>query len=95
MDILYEEDFRAKYATFWRIKGEFEDMIRIDVRWLALLHVVLAFGALLDRGPNRAADPESLSYRFFVGARRALSEAPSFGGESIDTVRAYALVSLL
>ncbi|BEI81967.1 hypothetical protein CcaverHIS002_0211270 [Cutaneotrichosporon cavernicola] len=93
MDMLHESDFRAKYGTFWAIKGEFEDMTRIDVRWFALFQIVLAFGALLDRQPSPSTDPVTLSNQFFVGARCALSEAPSFGGESIDTVRAYSLLS--
>lgn len=93
MDILYEPDFSVKYADLWRIRGEFEDLGRIDLRWLALFQVVLAFGALLSASsPEEEKEFAAMSSRFFDCARRALSEAPTYRGESMDTVRAYALV---
>lgn len=82
---------------FWRIRGEFEDLSKIDIRWFALFHIVLAFGVLLDREADESGDlleeREELSLRLFLSARRALSETSSFCGESVDTVRAYGLVS--
>jgi hypothetical protein len=96
MDILYEPDFSGKYADLWRIRGEFEDLGRIDLRWLALFQVVLAFGALLSAStPEEEKEFAAMSSRFFDCARRALSEAPTYRGESMDTVRAYALVSIV
>lgn len=96
MDILYEPDFNEKYAELWRIRGEFEDLGRIDLRWLVLLLVVLAFGALLSAStPEEEKEFAAMSSRFFNTARRALSEAPTYRGESMDTVRAYALVSAI
>lgn len=94
MDILYEPDFSAKHAELWRIRGAFEGVGQIDLRWLALLHAVLAFGALLGaRTPDEDNEFGALSLRSFDCARRALSEAPTYRGESMDTVRAGALVS--
>ncbi|WOO82499.1 putative transcriptional regulatory protein [Vanrija pseudolonga] len=98
IDFLYKPDFCAKYDTFWRIRGEFEDLSKIDIRWFALFHIVLAFGVLLDREADESGDlleeREELSLRLFLSARRALSETSSFCGESVDTVRAYGLLSL-
>ncbi|KAI0594603.1 fungal-specific transcription factor domain-containing protein [Biscogniauxia sp. FL1348] len=89
--------FREKYETFWSRKFGFDDFATIDLRWLALLFIVLAYGALLDcpAPGSREAQREiqETSLRFYWAARRAIVIAPTFYGESIDLVRAGVLVT--
>lgn len=93
VDILYAPNFIAKTTQLWETHSEFEDLTRIDLRWFALFHTVLAFGVLLDKQADLGpAERQAISDKCFVRARRALSEAPSFYGESLDTVAAYTLV---
>lgn len=94
MDILYAPTFITKTTEFWDTHSQFEDLTRIDLRWFALFHTVLAFGVLLDNHADLTPQERlAISDRCFVSARRALSEAASFYGESLDTVAAYTLVS--
>jgi hypothetical protein len=95
VDILYAPDFYARHDEFWITHSEFEDWTRIDLRWFALFHTILAIGSLLDDGPDLdLAERQAISDKCFVAARRALGEAPSVYGESLDTVAAYTLVSV-
>lgn len=99
LDILYKPDFTSKYSRFWDRSFELEAMKSIDLRWMSLLLIVMAFAILLDRDvqpdtQESLQDREEMSLSYFWGARRALVEASSFYGESLDTVRASLLVYL-
>lgn len=127
MDIIYQPDFMVKYQRFWDNMKDVRKLPHIDLRQLALLFAILAFGILLENEPAKAArrmslieagdisnelkdvmrdcmrkvartglslqERESMSLTWSWAARRALSEASSYYGESQDTVRAGALVS--
>ncbi|KAL7423442.1 hypothetical protein Q5752_001022 [Cryptotrichosporon argae] len=98
-DIIYEPDFRRKYDAFWNHSISLEEIVTIDLRWVAVLLAILAYGVLLDRSPDESReqlqDREEMSLKCFRNARRALAEAPSFYGDSFDTVRAGALFERL
>ncbi|KAH9903531.1 fungal-specific transcription factor domain-containing protein [Xylariomycetidae sp. FL2044] len=89
--------FREKYEAFWSRKFGFDDFKSIDLRWLALLFIILAYGVLLDcpRPRNKEVQRElqQTSLRFYWAARRAIVIAPTFYGESTDLVRAGVLVT--
>ncbi|KAL7812996.1 fungal-specific transcription factor domain-containing protein [Trichoderma gracile] len=74
-----------------------DDLANVDLRWLGLLFIILAFGVLLDTPPRLTLDVqrerEEASLRFYWAARRAIVIAPSFYGESTDIVRAGLLVT--
>lgn len=97
IDAVHASSFREKYDTFWSRKLGFDDLATIDLRWLALLFIVLAYGVLLDcpRPKNRETQREVLetAQRFYWAARRAIVIAPTFYGESTDLVRAGVLVT--
>ncbi|KAK6205720.1 hypothetical protein LQW54_008300 [Pestalotiopsis sp. IQ-011] len=97
IDAVEANDFRAKYDTFWSRKFGFDDFATIDLRWLALLFIVLAYGVLLDcpepKNQDMARDLQDTSLRFYWAARRAIVIAPTFYGESVDLVRAGVLVT--
>lgn len=90
-------DFKEKYDTFWSRKFGFDDFATVDLRWLALLFIVLAYGVLLDcpkpRNGEVQREVHETSLRFYWAARRAIVIAPTFYGESIDLVRAGVLVT--
>ncbi|ORX38629.1 fungal-specific transcription factor domain-domain-containing protein [Kockovaella imperatae] len=48
VDIIYEPDFRAKYEAFWTVVVQPNPRPNVELRFLALLLIVLAFGVLLD-----------------------------------------------
>ncbi|KAI1496465.1 fungal-specific transcription factor domain-containing protein [Biscogniauxia marginata] len=89
--------FREKYETFWSRKFGFDDFATIDLRWLALLFIVLAYGVLLDCPARESKEAQreiqETSLRFYWAARRAIVIAPTFYGESTDLVRAGVLVT--
>ncbi|KAF2813633.1 fungal-specific transcription factor domain-containing protein [Mytilinidion resinicola] len=97
IDAVCPASFRSKYDDFWERKFGFDDFATIDLRWLALLFIVLAFGVLLDcpRPKNKEVQRElqDTSLRFYWAARRAIVIAPTFYGESTDLVRAGVLVT--
>lgn len=97
IDAVQPTSFKAKYETFWSRKFGFDDLATIDLRWLALLFIVMAFGVLLDRPEpsNKEGQREvhEASQRFYWAARRAIVVAPTFYGESTDLVRAGVLVT--
>lgn len=96
-DSLHEESFRAKYDAFWNRRWGDDDLMAIDLRWLSLLFMVLAFGELLDCPPDCSPEMqggyEESSVQYFWAARKTLVIAPTFSGESPDLVRAGILIS--
>lgn len=48
IDAVHPASFMAKYDQFWERKFGFDDFATIDLRWLALLFIVLAYGVYLD-----------------------------------------------
>ncbi|KAM0815400.1 putative Transcription factor domain-containing protein [Seiridium cardinale] len=91
-DSLHEETFLVKYEAFWNRKWSDDDSTAIDLRWLALLFIVIAFGELLDSpsnaSPEAQADCEETSLRFYWASRTAMTMAMTFSGESPDAIRA-------
>ncbi|KAK4684685.1 hypothetical protein P7C73_g5485, partial [Tremellales sp. Uapishka_1] len=77
IDMLYSPDFMQKYANFWTRSFALEEISTLDLRWMALLLIVLAFGVLLDRDigepPQSLQDREEMSLHMFWGARREKS----------------------
>ncbi|KAI1333498.1 fungal-specific transcription factor domain-containing protein [Xylariaceae sp. FL0016] len=97
IDAVRPKCFRDMYETFWSRKFGFDDFATIDLRWLALLFIVLAYGVLLDcpspRNKDAQRELQETSLRFYWAARRAIVIAPTFYGESTDLVRAGVLVT--
>ena len=97
IDAVHPASFKAKYDLFWERKFGFEDFASIDLRWLALLFIILAYGVLLDcpnpRNKDVQRELQEQSLCFYWAARRAIVIAPSFYGESLDLVRAGVLVT--
>ncbi|KZL86295.1 fungal specific transcription factor domain-containing protein [Colletotrichum incanum] len=97
IDAVQPNSFKAKYENFWSRKFGFDDFATIDLRWLALLFIVMAYGVLLDcpKPRNKEVQREvyDTSQRFYWAARRAIVIAPTFYGESTDLVRAGVLVT--
>lgn len=48
-DIIYEPDFMRKYNTFWRSSTDLTRMAQLDLREIALLFIIIAFGILLEQ----------------------------------------------
>ncbi|KAJ4303734.1 hypothetical protein N0V90_002635 [Kalmusia sp. IMI 367209] len=97
IDAVHPASFKAKYEVFWERKFGFDDFASIDLRWLALLFIVLAYGVFLDcpnpKNTEAQRDLQETSLRFYWAARRAIVIAPTFYGESTDLVRAGVLVT--
>ena len=97
IDAVHPASFKAKYDVFWERKFGFEDFASIDLRWLALLFIILAYGVLLDcpnpRNKDVQRELQEQSLCFYWAARRAIVIAPTFYGESLDLVRAGVLVT--
>ncbi|KAI8938459.1 hypothetical protein NX059_004352 [Plenodomus lindquistii] len=97
IDAVHPASFKAKYDEFWERKFGFDDFASIDLRWLALLFIVLAYGVFLDCPHPKNAEVQrelqETSLRFYWAARRAIVIAPTFYGESTDLVRAGVLVT--
>ena len=97
IDAVHPTSFRQSYVQFWERKSGFDDVTTVDLRWLALLFVILAIGAYLDcpwnSTPETRRDHEEASLRFYWASRRAIVIAPSFYGESTDLVRAGVLIT--
>lgn len=96
-DSLHEDTFKVKYEAFWNRKWSDDDSTAIDLRWLALLFIVIAFGELVDSptdaSPEAQAGCEETSLRFYWASRTALTMAMTFSGESPDAIRAGILQS--
>ncbi|KAL5355876.1 fungal-specific transcription factor domain-containing protein [Aspergillus floccosus] len=97
VDTVHAETFRAQFAEFWGRKFGFDEIAGVDLRWLALLFIILAFSVLLERpatpSPEKRKESEEASLRFYWAARRAIVISPSFHGESLDLVRAGLMVT--
>lgn len=96
IDTVHPEVFKAQFAEFWGKKFGFDEMAGVDLRWLALLFIILAFSVLLDgptTSPEKRKENEEASLRFYWAARRAIVISPSFHGESQDLVRAGLMVT--
>lgn len=96
-DCVDEATFRASYDAFWNRKWGDDDLTAVDLRWLSLLFMMLAFSVLLnsslDATIEAQRDSEKTSVQFFWACRKAIVLAPTFTGESPDLVRAGILVS--
>lgn len=96
-DSVHAETFQASYDAFWDRKWGDDDLTAVDLRWLALLFMILAFAELLDcptdASPEQQRSCEEASVQFFWGSRKAIVLAPTLSGESPDLVRAGILVS--
>jgi hypothetical protein len=96
-DSVHKETFQVSYDMFWNRKWGDDDLTAVDLRWLALLFMVLAFAELLDCPLDASAETqrrsEETSVQFFWASRKAIVLAPTISGESPDLVRAGILVS--
>lgn len=96
-DAVHKETFQVSYDAFWNRKWGDDDLTAVDLRWLALLFMMLAFAELLDCPPDASPEAqrscEEASVQFFWGSRKAIVLAPTLSGESPDLVRAGILVS--
>lgn len=96
-DSVHQETFQVSYDAFWDRKWGDDDLTAVDLRWLALLFMMLAFAELLDcpsdASPETQRACEETSMQFFWASRKAIVLAPTFSGESPDLVRAGLLVS--
>lgn len=96
-DSVHKETFEASYHQFWGRKWGDDDLTAVDLRWLALLFMILAFAELLDCPLDASTDKqqrsEETSIQFFWASRKAIVLAPTISGESPDLVRAGILVS--
>lgn len=72
LDAVHERTFRNQYEEFWGRRLGFDDLTGVDLRWLALLFIVLAFSSLIDAPPDSTKemqrDCEEASLRFYVGS---------------------------
>jgi hypothetical protein len=72
LDAVHERTFRNQYNEFWARRFGFDDLAGVDLRWLALLFIILAFSGLIDAPPNctkeMQRDCEETSLRFYVGS---------------------------
>ncbi|CRL27261.1 Fungal transcriptional regulatory protein, N-terminal [Penicillium camemberti] len=97
IDTVHPDTFRSQFAEFWGRKFGFDEIAGVDLRWLALLFIILAFSVLLDgpttSSPEKRKESEEASLRFYWAARRAIVISPSFHGESLDLVRAGLMVT--
>ncbi|KAF4121904.1 Fungal trans [Geosmithia morbida] len=96
-DSVHGETFQVNYDAFWDRKWGDDDLTAVDLRWLALLFMILAFAELLDcpldASPDAQRSCEEASVQFFWASRKAIVLAPTLSGESPDLVRAGILVS--
>jgi hypothetical protein len=97
IDAVHEKSFRQQYERFYCRDFGKDDVTTVDIRWLALLFIILAFASQLDCPPDAVPEVqrqyEESSMSFFWACRKAIVIAPSFYGESIDLVRAGILVT--
>jgi hypothetical protein len=97
IDTVHPDTFRSQFEEFWGRKFGFDEIAGVDLRWLALLFIILAFSVLLDEpessSPEKRKESEEASLRFYWASRRAIVISPSFHGESLDLVRAGLMVT--
>lgn len=91
-DGVHEETFQVHYEMFWDRRWGFNDMATVDLRWLSLLFIILAFSEFLDCPQSCSLetqqDREESSLHFYWAARKCVVIALTFSGESADLVRA-------
>lgn len=46
--MFFPPSLRQQYDKFWQSSFEHDDILKIDMRWLAVLFMVLVFGCLLE-----------------------------------------------
>jgi hypothetical protein len=96
-DAVHESTFMRHYGEFWDRKAGCDDLTNLNLRWLSVLFIVLAFGELLDCpqpcSVEAQRDCEDSSLHFYWSARKSLVIAPSFYGESPDLTRAGILIT--
>lgn len=84
-DSVHEETFMNNYEAFWNRRWGDDDLTSVDLRWLSLLFVVLAFAELLDCPQDASLDTqrdrEETSVHYFWASRKAIVIAPTFSGE--------------
>ncbi|KFY04328.1 hypothetical protein O988_00852 [Pseudogymnoascus sp. VKM F-3808] len=94
---VHEESFTTSYNKFWDRKTGCDDLTNVDIRWLAVLFIILAFGELLDCPQPCSAEAqresEDSSLHFYWASRKSLVIAPSFYGESTDLTCAGILIT--
>ncbi|KAJ5609938.1 hypothetical protein N7510_006657 [Penicillium lagena] len=97
IDTVHPGTFKSQFEEFWGRKFGFDEIAGVDLRWLALLFIILAFGVLLDGSETlsqeKRKEREEASLRFYWASRRAIVISPSFHGESLDLVRAGLMVT--
>jgi len=76
----------SQYDAFWNRSFDVEDISGIDMRWLALLFIVLAYGCLLgwteEEGAEGIRDRDEGAKTWYWAARRAIMSSPTFHGVS-------------
>jgi hypothetical protein len=96
-DAVHESTFMRHYEEFWDRKAGCDDLTNLNLRWLSVLFIVLAFGELLDCPQPCSVEAqrecEDSSLHFYWSARKSLVIAPSFYGESPDLTRAGILIT--
>jgi hypothetical protein len=96
-DSVHRDAFQVSYDMYWNRKWGDDDLTAVDLRWLALLFMMLAFAELLDCPTDASTEiqrrSEETSVQFFWASRKAIVLAPTISGESPDLVRAGILVS--
>ena len=96
-DSVHHNTFQVSYDMYWNRRWGDDDLTAVDLRWLALLFMVLAFAELLDCPMDASTEiqrrSEEASVQFFWASRKAIVLAPTISGESPDLVRAGILVS--
>jgi hypothetical protein len=96
-DAVHENTFMRHYEEFWDRKAGCDDLTNLNLRWLSVLFIILAFGELLDCPQSCSVeaqrDCEDSSLHFYWSARKSLVIAPSFYGESPDLTRAGILIT--
>jgi hypothetical protein len=101
LDAVHERTFRNQYNEFWARRFGFDDLAGVDLRWLALLFIILAFSGLIDAPPNctkeMQRDCEETSLRFYVGSpfpvvvQSLLTAQSAVGITASDCYRSFVL----
>lgn len=75
-DSVHEETFQITYEAFWNRRWGDDDLTTVDLRWLALLFMMLAFAQLLDCSPDALPEVqrecEEISIQYFWASRKAI-----------------------
>lgn len=74
VDFLHQPDFEKIYESFWRVNSQQSCIDDFDLRYMALILVVLAFGVLLDHPSPASTVPTSALRRVAANDPRARQE---------------------